>query len=138
MNDKYIAESKNNAVKVDIMRQKKRQSIKSTYDSHKDGFQYMVSTSVNDKPLDSRDIADPFVIQTVHVSLWDTLKGLFRGGVKLVVNINPKNNRIVEDVMELDDQYLGLGANTRRENFNNQIMNSGIRQMDNMEDMSKN
>ena len=116
----------------------KRQSIKSTYDSQKDGFQYMVSTSINDKPLDSRDIADPFVMQTVHVSLWDTLKGLFRGGVKVVVNINPKNNRIVEDVMELDDQYLGLGANTRREDFNSQIMNSGIRQMDNMEDMSKN
>jgi hypothetical protein len=116
---------------------KKRQSIKSTYDSAKDGYQYFVSTSVNHKPVSSQDIADPFVTQTVKVSLLDTLKGLFMGGVNVQVRVNPKNNRIVEDVMELDDQYLGLGANTRRDEFEKQIFDSAIEAMDRDENVPK-
>lgn len=112
---------------------KKRISIKSTYDSVKDGSQYSIRTSVNGRSIGGRDLVDPFVTHTIKVSLIDTIKGLFRGGVKVVVSIDGKNNRIVEDVMELDDQYLGLGDNTRREDFNKQIMNQVIRDMDNME-----
>jgi hypothetical protein len=70
--------------------------------------------------LDSKDIADPFVTHTVKVSLLDTLRGLLRGGVRVQVRIDGKNLRIIEDVMELDDQYLGYNC-TRRDDFDKQI-----------------
>lgn len=112
---------------------KKRVSIKSTYDSQKEGFQYTISTSVNNRAIgDTRDLADPFVNHMVKVSFWDTLKGLLNGGVIVGVFINGKNNRIIDDVMELDDQYLGQNA-TRRDDFNKHIMNKAIEHIDNEE-----
>ncbi len=113
---------------------KKRQSIDPTYDSTKDGFQYMVSTSVNHRSIGSKDIADPFVTHTVRVSLLDTIKGLFRGGVTVVVSVNPKNNRITEDVLELDAEYLSPGS-TRQEDFHKGVMDRVIKAMDRLEDI---
>lgn len=109
---------------------KMRISIKSTYDSQKEGLQYSISTSVNGKSInDSKDIPDPFVNHTVKLSFRDTFKGLLRGGVVVGVFINGKNNRIVEDVLELDDQYLGNNA-TRREDFNKEIMSKAVEHID--------
>lgn len=108
---------------------KKRQSIKSTYDSQKDGFQYRIRTSVNGRSIGGHDIPDPFVNHKVRVSFLDTVKGLLQGGVRVEVNIDPKNNRIVEDVLELDDQYLGQNA-TRRDDFNKEIFDKVNDMMD--------
>ena len=99
----------------------KRQSIEPTYDSRKDGKQYSIRTTVNNHSIGSRDLEDPFVTHTVRVSFLDTLKGLFKGGVVVLVSVDGKNLRIVEDVMELNDNYLGINC-TRRDSFNKGIM----------------
>jgi hypothetical protein len=96
----------------------KRISIAPTYDSAKDGVQYVIDTTVNHKSIGRRDIADPFVNHTVRVSWRDTLRGLFAGGVVVSICVAGKNPRIVEDVLELDDQYLGWNAD-RRDRFVN-------------------
>jgi hypothetical protein len=94
----------------------KRVSISSTYDSLHDGLQYAIGTTVNGESIGSREIPDPFLTHTVRVSLRDTIRGLLRGGVVVCVSISGTNPRIVEDVLELDDQYLGQSA-TRRDEF---------------------
>jgi hypothetical protein len=101
--------------------QTKRQSIEPTYDSAKDGKQYSISTGVNNHSIGSKDLDDPFVTHTVRVSFLDTLKGLLRGGVVVRVSVDGKNRRIVEDVMELNANYLGINC-TRRDGFNKDIM----------------
>jgi hypothetical protein len=100
----------------------KTESIKSTYDSRKDGFQYTVSTSVNGKSInDTRDIADPFVTHQVNVSWLDTLKGLLMGGVTVQVRVNGKNMRIIDEVMELNANWIGAHNRTRRDDFNKEL-----------------
>lgn len=100
---------------------KKRISIKPTYDSVRDGLQYHISSFVNHKVVADQDLTDPFVNHKIHISLLDVIKGLFKGGIEVTVNIRGNNPRIEEDVLELDNQTLSLYPSTRREEFNKQV-----------------
>lgn len=97
----------------------KRKSVEATYDSVKDGFQYRVATSVNGKHVSSTKIADPFVNHSVNISFLDTLKGLFRGGVKIHVSVYGARE-VMEDVMELDNQYIGANR-TRKQDWDKSL-----------------
>lgn len=99
---------------------KKRVSIKSTYDSRETGYAFHIGTTVNGKTVGDQDIPDPFVYHTIHISLLDTLKGLFRGGIRVCVNIRGNNLSIEEDVLELDENNLSQNS-TRRDEFNKKV-----------------
>jgi hypothetical protein len=103
----------------------KRRSIEPTYDSVSDGPQYEIRTTVNDRYVSRKEIPDPFVNHTVRVSLIDTIRGLLTGGLRVNVCISGATNRIVEDVLELDGQYLGMDS-TRRDAFNAQMVAAAV------------
>lgn len=95
----------------------KRNSIKSTYDSRKDGLGFKVRTAANNKHIRTQEIADPFINTTIKLSRWDTFKGLLMGGVVVSVMVSGRNSSIEEDVMDLDENNLSLGSSTRRDEF---------------------
>lgn len=98
----------------------KRQSIPPTYDSRETGLPYHVTTRLNDrviawqKPLD-----DPFVRHTVHVGWRDLLRSLLRRELVVEVLIGA-DKQVMEDVLELNDNYLGTNC-TRRDEFNGSL-----------------
>lgn len=106
----------------------KKQSVKSTYDSRKTGYAYHIGSTVNGKTVADKDIADPFVYHTIHISLLDVLKGLIKGGITVCVNIRGKNLEIEEDVLELDDNYLS-NTRTRRDEFHDKMFKQLDREM---------
>lgn len=94
-----------------------RLSIQPTYDHRKTGDRYCVSSWVGDRQVANRvPIRDPFVRHTVHVHWWDALKELLRSGrVSVRVTVDGDTD-IVDDVMELDADYL-VQNSTRRTEF---------------------
>lgn len=95
----------------------KRTSIQPTYDSRKTGPRYYVTTQIDDRTIEfQKPIADPFVRQTVHIGTRDLLRGLLRRHLTVVVNVGGDRD-VVEDVMELDNNWLGSDS-TRRDGFN--------------------
>lgn len=98
----------------------KRQSIKPTFDSRKTGPAYYVSTSVNDRHVGTQDIQDPFANTTVRVGWIDLLRGLLKRGLLVRVMINARDQQLVEDVMELDSNYLSSNS-TRRDEWNKEL-----------------
>ena len=95
----------------------KRVSIAPTYDSRKTGPRYHVTTTLNGRVLEwEKRIADPFVTTRVTVGWRDLLRSLRHG--RLVVGVHVSADReVIEDVMELDANYLGTNC-TRRDEFN--------------------
>jgi len=94
----------------------KRQSITPTYDSRTTGPRYHVTTRINDRTIGfETPISDPFVRQTVHVGTRDLLRSLFRWRLEVVVIVGGDRD-VVEDVLELDAEWLG-GDSTRRDEF---------------------
>lgn len=94
----------------------KRQSITPTYDSRKTGPRYHVTTRVNDRTIGfEKPISDPFVRQTVHVGTRDLLRSLLRRRLEIVIIVGG-DREAVEDVLELDAEWLG-GDSTRRDEF---------------------
>jgi hypothetical protein len=94
----------------------KRQSITPTYDSRETGPRYHVTTRINDRTIGfEKPITDPFVRQTVHVGTRDLLRSLFRRRLEVVVIVGGDRD-VVEDVLELDAEWLG-GDSTRRDEF---------------------
>lgn len=90
-----------------------RLSINPTYDSRKTGPRYTIATFVADRFVDVKPLADPFVRHTVRVSILDAIRSILRRG-SVVVSVTVSGHQsIVEDVMELDANYIGHG-NTRR------------------------
>lgn len=95
-----------------------RQSIQPTYDSRETGPRYHVTTKIDGHPLDfMAPIDDPFVRQTVTIGWRDLLRGLLRRRLVVEVSVGGDHD-IVEDVFELDDNYLGFSNSTRRQEFN--------------------
>jgi hypothetical protein len=99
----------------------KRTSIQPTYDSRETGARYWVTSTLNGKPVAFRSPTDdPFVRHTVHVGWRDLLKSLiFRRGLDVVVTVGG-DPAVMEDVMELDSNYLGVNC-TRRDVFNSHL-----------------
>lgn len=92
-----------------------RLSINPTYDSRETGPRYTIQTFIADRFLDVKPLADPFVRHTIRVSVLDAIWSILRhGSVVVSVNINGHQS-IVEDVMELDANYIGHGSTRRAE-----------------------
>ena len=99
----------------------KRTSIQPTYDSRETGPRYWVTSTLNGKPVAFRyPVEDPFVRHTVRVRWLDLLKSLITGrGMEVVVTVGGDRD-VMEDVMELDNNFLGFNC-TRRDEFNQGI-----------------
>lgn len=98
-----------------------RQSIEPTYDSRETGPRYHVTYKLNGRVITWQErLDDPFVRAVLRVSWLDRLKSLLRRDmeVEVLVSADPE---LIEDVMELDSNYLGPGQSTRRIEFNEQI-----------------
>lgn len=97
-----------------------RKSIAPTYDSRETGDRYSISAWVSDKPVTlNRSIPDPFVRQTVTVGFFPALWALLRHGcIKVEVHVDGDPD-IIEDVLELDANWLGKGE--RRKAFKKKI-----------------
>lgn len=103
------------------MTRKRRQSIRPTYDSRETGPRYWVTSTLNGKPVAWRQrIEDPFVRHTVRVHWRDLLRSLItRRGMEVEVTVGGDLD-VIEDVMELDGNYLGPNC-TRRDVFRSHI-----------------
>jgi hypothetical protein len=90
-----------------------RQSIQPTYDSRETGERYHVTTFLDDRVVSWRTpVPDPFVRQTVHIHWRDLLRGLFKRGLKVEVQVFGDID-VLNDVIELDANTL-LPNSTRR------------------------
>ena len=99
----------------------KRISIAPTYDSRETGDRYTVTSKVNGKPVAWQErIPDPFVRHTVYVAWRDLLSALIRRRGLVVTVLVDGDREVVEDVLELDGNYLGQGC-TRRDEWNAEI-----------------
>ncbi len=94
-----------------------RLSIASTYDHRKTGDRYSVSSRLGGETIcDRKPIADPFVRHRVIVHWWDAIKCILRhGNITVEVSVDG-DDAIMEDVLELDENYIGHGS-TRRAEF---------------------
>ncbi len=100
---------------------KMRQSIQSTYDSRQTGPRYHVTYKLDGRVITSRErLDDPFVRAVLHVSWLDRLKSLLRRDMVVEVLVGA-DSEMVDDVLELDDNYLAPGLSTRREEFNRSL-----------------
>lgn len=98
-----------------------RTSIGPTYDSRETGPRYWLSTFVDGRTLDwEKPLDDPFVTTQITIGWPDLLRALLRR--RLIVRVQVGADRdMVEDVLELDNNYLGLNC-TRRAEFNGHIL----------------
>ena len=101
----------------------KRNSIRATYDSRETGPRYHVTTRLDDRTVAFQvPTDDPFVRQTVTVGWPDLLRALFRRRLVVTVIVGGDCD-IIEDVSELDDNYLGVNC-TRRDTWNSHVNES--------------
>lgn len=104
-----------------------RQSIEPTYDSRKTGPRYHVTYKLNGEVITWRErLDDPFVRAVLKVSWLDRLKSLLRREmeVEVLVDADPE---VIEDVMELDSNYLASVPNTRREEHQRHLQKAMVR-----------
>jgi hypothetical protein len=94
----------------------KRASIQPTYSSAETGPRYNITTWVGNRCIGfQKPLQDPFVNHRITVGWPDLLRGLLRR--RLVVTVIIGGDRdVVDDVLELDAEWLG-GDSTRRDEF---------------------
>jgi hypothetical protein len=93
-----------------------KQSIEPTYDSRETGPRFHVTSTINGRPVVWREqVEDPFVRHTLHVSVLDLLKGIFRRRLTVEVTVGG-DLEVMDDVLELDVNQLVPGR-TRRLDF---------------------
>lgn len=103
----------------------KRQSIPPTYDHRQTGDRFTVATRVNGRPIGETLTRDPFVNHRVTVGWPDLLRALLHR--RLVVEVLVSGDHgIVEDVSELDSDYLGFNC-TRRDEWNAHVQGELVR-----------
>lgn len=95
---------------------KLRLSIAPSYNSDKTGPRFTVSSYLGGEAICLRQpTADPFVTHRVVVHWWDAIKCLLRHGrIEVEVNVGGDSD-IMEDVLELDENYIGHGSTRRAE-----------------------
>lgn len=95
-----------------------RMSIEPTYDSRETGPRYHVSTRIGDRTTSLQEpIPDPFVSTTVTLG-WRQVAGFLLRRQRPRVTVLVGGDRdVIEDVLELDGNYLGQNC-TRRDEFN--------------------
>lgn len=97
-----------------------RKSIEPTYDSRETGPRFNVESRINHQIIGKQQIADPFVTHAVTIGFWDAVKAfLFDRKLRVEFRVDA-DIQIIEDVMELDANYLGANS-TRRQQFNSLI-----------------
>ena len=98
-----------------------RQSIRSTYDARETGPRFHVTYRVGGRTIEHQQpIEDPFVRGTVVVGWRDLVRGLLRRHLEVEVLVGGDRD-IVEDVMELNDDYLGVANSTRRQTWDSHV-----------------
>ena len=97
-----------------------RTSIQPTHDHRETGDRYRVETRVNDRPLPDVPTSDPFVFHRVTVGWRDLLRAVLRRHLEVVVIVTGDQD-IVEDVLELNADYLGLHDSTRHAEWDAQV-----------------
>lgn len=100
-----------------------RKSISPTYDHRKTGDRFLVDTAVGGRALPTVEMPDPFMHHRVTVGLRDLLRGLLRRRLEVIVTVSA-DPEMVEDVLELNADYLGLMKSTRREEWNAHLQRS--------------
>ena len=94
----------------------KRTSITPTYDHRETGDRYAIVTRVGGRLISNTPLVDPFVFHRVTIGWRDLARGLLRR--RLIVQMQLSgDSEIVEDVLELNADYLGTNC-TRRDEFN--------------------
>lgn len=105
----------------------KRTSIRPTYDSRETGPRYHVTVRVNGETvIFEKRVDDPFIRQEVRMACmpWRWLPWPCRKHtVTVIVGADPD---VIEDVMELDGNYLGANC-SRRDAFNSHLMEAATR-----------
>lgn len=104
-----------------------RQSIEPTYDSRVTGPRYHVTYKLNGRVITWQErLDDPFVRAVLRVSWLDRFKSLLRRDmeVEVLVDADPE---VIEDVMELDSNYLASIPNTRREEHRREMHKAMLR-----------
>lgn len=98
-----------------------RKTITPTYDGAKTGPRYHVTSSINGHTVTWQyPIEDPFVRHTVYIAWRDRLKSLFMRRFAVQVMVGGDRD-IIEDVLELNSDYLGGMTSDRRKAFNRQV-----------------
>lgn len=93
-----------------------RSSIAPTFDSRGEPGAYTVETRVAGRRIDVTPMADPFVCQRVTVGWRDLIRGLLRRRLEVEVLVSADADRI-EDVCEMDADYLGARHSSRRKEW---------------------
>lgn len=97
----------------------KRVSIQPTYDSRETGPRYHVTTRIGDRTISfEKPLQDPFVNNRVTVGWPDLLRALLHRRLEVTVIVGGDRD-VVEDVFELDAEWLGSDS-TRRDEFTTQ------------------
>jgi hypothetical protein len=108
-----------------------RQSIQPTYNAEKTGPRFTVESRLNGKRIALEKISDPFVFHRVVIGWRDLLGFILRGrSIEVVVSGDPE---VVEDVCELNSDYLGRQDSSRRQEWNEQI-ERGLRKLGSLGD----
>jgi hypothetical protein len=103
------------------MTRTKRNSIQPTYDSRETGPPYHVTVRENGKTIAfQKRIDDPFVHQTLTTPWPGLLRALLRFRPQTVEIIIGADASVMEDVMELNADYLGQNC-TRRDTWNSHL-----------------
>lgn len=100
-----------------------RASIRPTYDHRETGDRFYVETRVDGRLVSTTQLTDPFVNHTVTVGWRDLLRGLLHRRLRVQMYLGGDRD-IVEDVCELNDDYLGLQNSSRRREWNAHIQDS--------------
>lgn len=98
-----------------------RQSIDPTYNHAETGDRFSIETRLNDRRIEMKSMSDPFVHHRVTVGWLDALRSLLRHGRVVITVIVGGDAAIVEDVLELNDDYAGQHGSSRRREFKAQI-----------------
>jgi len=102
------------------MPEPRRSSIAPTFDSGGEPGAYWVESRVAGRRIDVVLVSDPFVFQRVTLGWRDLLRGLLRRRLEVEVIVGGDRERI-EDVTELDADYLGAQHSSRRAEWDAKI-----------------
>lgn len=101
-----------------------RQSITPTYNAAETDPRYHVTSRINHHTVTfQHPVEDPFVRHVIHICWRDRLKSLFGRRLDVEVIVGGDAD-IIEDVMELNSDYLGPVNSTRRKAFRSELNNA--------------
>lgn len=98
-----------------------RTPLTPTYDATETGPRYWLTSRINEQTITfQQPLDDPFVSHQITIGWPELLRGLLRRQLKIWVQVGGDRD-IVEDVLELNSDYLGLPNSPRRQAFNRDL-----------------